>query len=68
MTLFGSLARPPKIPVRDIDSTLDGPQFLRVAAWLLRQDLRIDVVDLHELYRNTRERVRREGRVLYERR
>lgn len=37
---------------------------LRAAAWLLRQDLPIDVVDLHQLYPNIRERVQREGRVL----
>lgn len=67
VTLFGSLARPDKIPVRDIDIALDSPQFLRAAAWLLRQDLPIDVVDLHELYPNIRERVEREGRILYER-
>ena len=68
VTLFGSLAQPAKIPVRDIDLALDSPQFLRAAAWLLRQDLPIDVVDLDQLYPNIRQRVQPEGRVLYERR
>lgn len=65
--LFGSLARENEINVRDIDLALICPRFYRAAAWLLRQDIPVDVVDLEDVYPHIRERILAEGRVLYER-
>lgn len=65
--LFGSLARPDDENVGDIDIALRSSQFLRVAGWLLRQDVPVDVVDIDDVYDHIRDRILDEGRVLYER-
>lgn len=64
--LFGSLTRPEADDVRDIDLAIRCRRFYRVAAWLLRQEEPIDVSDLDDLYPHIRNRVLKEGRVLYE--
>ncbi|NCN04735.1 MAG: nucleotidyltransferase domain-containing protein [Spirochaetales bacterium] len=64
--LFGSLAREQELQVRDIDLALVCSQFYRAAAWLLKQDVPVDVVDLEDVYPHIRERIMAEGRILYE--
>jgi predicted nucleotidyltransferase len=64
--LFGSLAREHEIQVRDIDLALICPRFYRAAAWLLKQDVPVDVVDLEDVYPHIRDRILAEGRILYE--
>ena len=66
IVLFGSLARNESKIVRDIDIALRSRRFFKAAAWLLRQDEDIDVVDLDTLYPHIKERIAKEGRILYE--
>jgi len=64
--LFGSLAREIDNNVRDIDLALICTRFYKAAAWLLKQDVPVDVVDLEDVYPHIRERILAEGRILYE--
>lgn len=66
VVLFGSLARPKAEDVQDIDLAVRCRRFYRVAAWLLHRDEPIDVTDLDDQYPHIRDRVLKEGRVLYE--
>ncbi|AFG37310.1 hypothetical protein [Spirochaeta africana] len=65
--LFGSMARPDDVNVGDIDIALRSSRFLKVAGWLLRQDVPVDVVDIDDVYDHIRDRIMAQGRVLYER-
>lgn len=65
--LFGSLAENTFQDVRDIDIAIRSDKFFKVAAYLLRQSVPIDVVDLDDVYPHIRERILTHGRVLYER-
>lgn len=67
--LFGSIA---KGRVRhldfDIDIAVDSDRYVRIVAWALRQEWRIDVVDLRSVAGSPLEGIANEGEVLYERR
>ncbi len=67
IVLFGSLAENTFQDVRDIDIAVRSDKFLKVAAYLLRQEVPIDVVDLDDVYPHIRERILKRGKVLYER-
>lgn len=65
--LFGSLAENTFEDVRDIDIAIRSEKVFKVAAYLLRQTVPIDVVDLDDAYPHIRKRILERGKVLYER-
>lgn len=65
--LFGSLSSEKPANAGDIDLAIRSQKFLKVAGWLLRQEVPVDVVDIDEVYNHIRERILIDGKVLYER-
>jgi len=66
IVLFGSLARGGvRTEHFDIDVAVRSGRYLRLVAWALDQEFKIDVIDLDDARECIAERIRSEGQVLY---